>query len=123
MATCAVSCHNLDSFCTEDVADRNAEVPHLEAGRASQNVDAATPLPQTQTSLCSIDQSLTRSQSLPQEATQPLEPDVNEPLPVQHADTAARPEKDQPMSPPPNTLWNTPRASDRYPINNFMSVC
>ncbi|KAL0025858.1 hypothetical protein WJX79_007562 [Trebouxia sp. C0005] len=61
----------------------------------------------------SADQSLTRSQSLPQEVTQPLRAGVNEPLPVQHAETAARPAKDQPMSPPPNTLWNTPRASDR----------
>ena len=121
--TCAVSCHNLDSFCTEDIADHSAEVPNFEIGRESQNLDAATLLTQTQTSLCSVDQSLTRSQSLPQEATQPLEADETEPLPVQHADTAARPEKDQPMSPPPNTLWNTPRASDRYPINNFMSVC
>jgi len=121
--TCAVSCHNLDSFCTEDVADHSAEVPHFETGRENQNIDAATPLTQTQTSLCSVDQSLTRSQSLPQEATQPLEADVNEPLPVQHAETAARPANDQPMSPPPNTLWNTPRASDRYPVNIFMSVC
>lgn len=82
----------------------------MEIGRESQNIDAATPL---QTSLCSVDQSLTRSHSLPQEATQPLEADANEPLPVRHAETAARPENDQPMSPPPNTLWNTPRASDR----------
>lgn len=117
----AVSCHNLDSFCTEDVADHSAEVPHFEIGRENQNI--ATTLTQTQTSLCSVDQSLTRSQSLPQEATQPLEADVNEPLLVQHAETAARPAKDQPMSPPPNTLWNTPRASDRYPVNIFMSVC
>lgn len=94
----------------KDVADHCAEVPHMEIGRESQNIDAATPL---QTSLCSVDQSLTRSHSLPQEATQPLEADANEPLPVRHAETAARPENDQPMSPPPNTLWNTPRASDR----------
>lgn len=120
MPTCAVSCYNLDSLCTEDVADHSAEVPHMEIGRESQNIDAATPL---QTSLCSVDQSLTRTHSLPQEATQPLEADANEPLPVRHAETAARPENDQPMSPPPNTLWNTPRASDRYPVNIFMSVC
>ncbi|DBA83477.1 TPA: hypothetical protein ACH3X2_006408 [Trebouxia sp. C0005] len=97
----------------KDVADSSAEVPHVEAGRESQNINAASPLTQTPTSLCSADQSLTRSQSLPQEVTQPLRAGVNEPLPVQHAETAARPAKDQPMSPPPNTLWNTPRASDR----------
>ncbi len=62
--TCAVSCHNLDSFCTEDVADHSAEVPPFEIGRENQNIDATTPLTQTQSSLCSVDQSLTRSQSL-----------------------------------------------------------
>ncbi|DBA79634.1 TPA: hypothetical protein ACH3X1_008317 [Trebouxia sp. C0004] len=98
----------------KDVADHGAEVPHLELGREGQNIDAATPLTQTQTSLCSVDRSLTGSHSLPQEATQPLEPDETEPFFVQHdAETAARPESDRPMSPPPNTLWNTPRASNR----------
>lgn len=67
--------------------------------------------------LLTADKGLTRSQSLPQEATRPLagqaedgsaEPDL-EPKPE------GRPEQQQqqPRSPPPNTLWNTPRAADR----------
>lgn len=74
--------------------------------------------------LLTADKGLTRSQSLPQEATRPLEgqaegcsaePDL-EPKPE------GRPEQhqQQPKSPPPNTLWNTPRAADRCRSMFFM---
>lgn len=89
-------------------------MPYLDITRTSQEVDAATPSTEAWASLRSADQSLTRSQSLPQEATQPLEADAQEPIPVDQAKPAISPESEQPMSPPPNTLWNTPRASDRY---------
>lgn len=63
--------------------------------------------------LLTTDKGLTRSRSLPQEATTPLA-SPNE-------DCSAQPEPEggptqqqqQPKSPPPNSLWNTPRASDR----------
>ncbi|KAL3146107.1 hypothetical protein ABBQ38_015456 [Trebouxia sp. C0009 RCD-2024] len=63
--------------------------------------------------LLSTDKSVTRSQSLPLQVTKPLESQADEPSSQKEPEPAGRPMQQQPSSPPPNSLWNTPRASDR----------
>ncbi|KAL3155677.1 hypothetical protein ABBQ32_012703 [Trebouxia sp. C0010 RCD-2024] len=73
---------------------------------------AECPMAEPASAVLSTDKSLTRSQSLPLQATKPLESQADEPSSQKEPEPAGRPMQ-QPSSPPPNSLWNTPRASDR----------
>ena len=74
---------------------------------------AETPTAEPESPLLSTDKSVTRSQSLPLQATRPLESQAEEVAAQREPEPAVRPMQHQPSSPPPNSLWNTPRASDR----------
>ena len=111
---CVTKDHKREGVIPTDKPD--TQTPILDDCQARVEPPLSTHAAEVDSLPLSADRSLTRSQSLPQEATRPLEGQADEPSP--QPDLKQKPDgrpkqQQQPRSPPPNTLWNTPRASDR----------
>ena len=90
------------------VEDAGAEAAGLQLYEAQVSVAEENDT-KADSQLLASDPGLTRSRSLPSKAATLLDATQTEQA------SAAELTDQQPKSPPPNTLWNTPRASDRYP--------
>ena len=111
---CFTKKHKIAGFIPTDKPD--TRTPNLDNPQARAEPPLSTQTAEVDSPLLTADKSLTRSRSLPQEATRPLQGQAQEPSapPDFERKPEGRPkQQQQPRSPPPNTLWNTPRASDR----------
>ena len=107
--------------------------PNWDDPQVSAETPLSTPSAEVVSSLLTADRSLTRFQSLPNEATRSLEGQAEEPSAqpdFQRKHEGSPKQQQQPRSPPPNTLWNTPRASDRclfmlslYQLSWYCGAC